>query len=176
MEFHHILPALLRREGLYFSSLKTRLEQRRTGELVGLAQKKRGPAPPVKKNPLAAKVAALEREVSRQTARAERAEALVELQKSLGDPWDRTEAERRAGVIAIVIAQKDTLGVTPVCATLAVPRATYYRWQQPKAIVPAPPRRVPRALPPEERRIVLAMLKPPALPRRGLDQQTENSR
>ena len=61
--------------------------------------------------------------------------------------------------MAIVTAQKDTLGVAPVCAALAVPRATYYRWQQPKAIVPAPPRRVPRALPPEERRMVLALLK-----------------
>jgi len=76
--------ALLRREGLYFSNVKTWREQRRTGELVGLAQKKRGPAPPVK-NPLAAKVAALEREVSRQRARAERAEALVELQKKVSE-------------------------------------------------------------------------------------------
>jgi len=73
--------ALLRREGLYFSNLRTWRDQlRRVGE-VGLASKKRGPAPKPK-NPLAAKVAALEREVSRQKARADRAEALVDLQKN----------------------------------------------------------------------------------------------
>ena len=85
--------ALLRREGLYFSNLRTWREQvRRVGEL-GLAPQKRGPAP-TPKNPLAAKVAALEREVTRQKARAARAEALVELQKKvaelLGTPLQRT--------------------------------------------------------------------------------------
>jgi transposase len=71
--------ALLRREGLYFSNLRTWRDQlRRVGEL-GLAPKRRGPAPKPK-NPLAAKVAALEREVSRQKARANRAEALGDQQ------------------------------------------------------------------------------------------------
>jgi putative transposase len=60
--------------------------------------------------------------------------------------------------MAIVTEQKATLGVAPACQALAVPRATYYRWQQPKAIVPAPPRRVPRALPPAERQQVLGVL------------------
>jgi len=85
--------ALLRREGLYFSNLRTWRDQlRRVGEL-GLAPKKRGPAPRPK-NPLAAKVVALERELTRLRARAERAEALVELQKKvaelLGTPLRRT--------------------------------------------------------------------------------------
>lgn len=78
------LGALLRREGLYSSNLTTWRVQRRTGELGGLAPKKRGPASKAK-NPLVAKVAALEREVTRQTARAERAEALVELQKKVSE-------------------------------------------------------------------------------------------
>jgi transposase-like protein len=78
------LGALLRREGLYSSNVTTWRGQRRTGELGGLAPKKRGPTPQVK-NPLAAKVAALEREVIRQTARAERAEALVALQKKVAE-------------------------------------------------------------------------------------------
>ncbi len=74
--------ALLRREGLYFSNLRTWRDQlRRVGEL-GLAPKRRGPAPQPK-NPLAGKVAALEREVARQKARADRAEALVDLQKKV---------------------------------------------------------------------------------------------
>jgi transposase len=75
---------LLRREGLYSSNLTTWRAQRRTGELGGLAPKKRGPAPQAK-NPLAPKVAALEREVTRYKARAERAEALVELQKKVAE-------------------------------------------------------------------------------------------
>jgi transposase len=74
--------ALLRREGLYFSNLRTWRAQRQAGELGGLAPKKRGPAPQPK-NPLAAKVVALEREMARLKARAERAEARVELQKKV---------------------------------------------------------------------------------------------
>ena len=76
--------ALLRREGLYFSNVQTWREQRTRGALAGLAQKKRGPIPQAK-NPLAAKVAALEREATRYKARAERAEALVELQKKVSE-------------------------------------------------------------------------------------------
>ena len=60
--------------------------------------------------------------------------------------------------MAIVTEQQATLGVAPACRALAVPRATYYRWQHPKASVRATPRRVPRALPPEERQQVLAVL------------------
>lgn len=60
--------------------------------------------------------------------------------------------------MAIVTEHQATLGVAPVCEALAVPRATYYRWQQPKASSPAGPRRVPRALPPAERQHVLAIL------------------
>ena len=81
--------ALLRREGLYASHLTTWRAQRARGELAGLTPKKRGPAPKPK-NPLAPRVAALERAVSREKARADRAEALVALQKKgaelLGSP------------------------------------------------------------------------------------------
>ncbi len=76
--------ALLRREGLYSSNLTTWRAQRERGELLGLAPKRRGPAPKAR-NPLATKVAALEREVTRYKARAERAEALVELQKKVAE-------------------------------------------------------------------------------------------
>ena len=76
--------ALLRREGLYYSHLTTWRAQRERGELAGLTPKKRGPAPKPP-NPLAAKVVALEREVTRYKVRAERAEALVELQKKVAE-------------------------------------------------------------------------------------------
>jgi len=60
--------------------------------------------------------------------------------------------------MVIVTEQQAILGVAPVCRALAVPRATYYRWRKPQAVVPVTPRRVPRALPPEERQQVLALL------------------
>jgi putative transposase len=60
--------------------------------------------------------------------------------------------------MTLITAQQAILGVAPVCRALAVPRATYYRWHQPKASGPTGPRRVPRALAPEERQQVLAIL------------------
>jgi len=78
------LGALLRREGLYSSNLTVWRKQRERREIEGLSQKKRGPLPK-EKNPLAAKVATLERENRRLRARSERAEGLVELQKKVSE-------------------------------------------------------------------------------------------
>ena len=83
--------ALLRREGLYSSHLTTWRAARDRGELEGLAPKKRGPkaAPP---DPRDKKLAEQERETTKWRKRAERAEALVEVQKKvaalLGTPFD----------------------------------------------------------------------------------------
>src|SRR5881296_2302554 len=52
------------------------------------------------------------------------------------------------------------LGVTLTCAALALPRATYYRGQQP-CLEPKPRPTPVRALPPEEREQVLAVLHEP---------------
>jgi putative transposase len=60
--------------------------------------------------------------------------------------------------MAIVAQQKKTVGVAPACAALSVPRATFYRRQKPKVVLPRPPRRIPRALPHDERAMVLSML------------------
>jgi transposase-like protein len=83
--------ALLRREGLYSSHLRTWRAARDRGELDGLAPKKRGPkvnAPDARDK----KIAEQERETARWKKRAERAEALVEVQKKvaalLGTPLD----------------------------------------------------------------------------------------
>jgi len=73
--------ALLRREGLYSSHLTTWRAARERGELAG-APKKRGPARRVV-DPRDKKLAEQEREISRWKKRAERAEALVELQKQV---------------------------------------------------------------------------------------------
>jgi transposase len=82
--------ALLRREGLYSSHLATWRAARDRGELAGLARK-RGPAPKIA-DPRDKKIAELEREAARWRKRAERAEALVEVQKKLatllGTPLD----------------------------------------------------------------------------------------
>ena len=90
------IAALLRREGLYSSHLATWRKAERAGQLAGPASR-RGPAAAAPEAPAvrAAKVAEaaeaaatqrialLERELKRVTARAERAEALVEAQKKV---------------------------------------------------------------------------------------------
>jgi len=85
------LGALLRREGLYSSHLVKWREARERGELAGAKSKKRGPPAP---DPRDKKIVALESELRRATARAERAEGLVDLQKKLaallGHPLDAT--------------------------------------------------------------------------------------
>ena len=74
--------ALLRREGLYSSHLVEWRRARARGELAALAPKKRGRKPtPI--DPRDRKIAELERQLANMTGRAERAEALVEVQKNL---------------------------------------------------------------------------------------------
>jgi len=73
--------ALLRREGLYSSHLTTWRAARERGDRAG-APKKRGPARRVS-DPRDKRIADLERESTRWRKRAERAEALVELQKQV---------------------------------------------------------------------------------------------
>src|SRR5712691_7204823 len=73
--------ALLRREGLYSSHLTTWRAARERGELAGVP-KKRGPARRVI-DPRDQRITELEREGTRWRKRAERAEALVELQKQV---------------------------------------------------------------------------------------------
>ena len=73
--------ALLRREGLYSSHLTTWRAARERGELAG-APTKRGPVRPVA-DPRDRRITELERERTRWQKRAERAEALVELQKQM---------------------------------------------------------------------------------------------
>lgn len=75
------LGALLRREGLYTSHLAAWREAARLGKLAGLSQR-RGPKP-VLPDPSVKRIAALERQLARATARAERLEIIVELQKKV---------------------------------------------------------------------------------------------
>jgi transposase-like protein len=74
--------ALLRREGLYSSSLTSWRAARDRGELEGLAPRQRGPKA-VAPDPRDKKLAEQERETGKWRKRAERAEALVEVQKKV---------------------------------------------------------------------------------------------
>ena len=76
--------ALLRREGVYSLSLNAWRAARERGEIAGLAPKKRGPkmsAPDPRDRELAANA----REIARLTARVERAEAIIGLQKKVSE-------------------------------------------------------------------------------------------
>ena len=76
--------ALLRREGLYSSHLSVWRAARERGELGGHGARRRGPqAKPPEVS--AKRIAQLERENRRLRQRAERAEALVEVQKKLSE-------------------------------------------------------------------------------------------
>jgi transposase-like protein len=79
----HQIPAGLKPHP-HSSHLTTWRRQREQGELDGLSAKKRGPKPK-EKNPLEKRLKQLEREIAQLTKRAERAEALVELQKKVSE-------------------------------------------------------------------------------------------
>lgn len=74
--------ALLRREGLYSSHLTTWRAARERGELTRPTPKKRGPAARVV-DTRDKRIAELEREITRWRTRAERAEALIEVQRNI---------------------------------------------------------------------------------------------
>lgn len=83
-EAHGAVGELLRKEGLYTSHLALWRKQREQGALVGLAPKKRGPAP-AEHDERDERIATLTKDLGLLTLRAERAEALLELQKKLSD-------------------------------------------------------------------------------------------
>jgi len=72
--------ALLRREGLYSSHLATWRRARERGELAGLSPKRRGRKEKAV-NPIAKRVAELERDKRRLERRLKQAELLLEIQK-----------------------------------------------------------------------------------------------
>jgi transposase-like protein len=77
------LAGLLRREGLYSSHLTTWRQQRERAELAGLQPKKRGPkARPVDERDRT--IAEQQREIARLTAKLEKAEIIIDVQKKVG--------------------------------------------------------------------------------------------
>ncbi len=90
------ISALLRREGLYSSLLTTWRRQRDEGALEGLHPRKRG-RKAVPQNPLARRVAELERENRRLGRRLQQAETIIGVQKKvaeiLGIPLNHPDSE-----------------------------------------------------------------------------------
>jgi len=76
------LGALLRDKGLYSSNLATWRKQRDEGLLDALSPKKRG-RKEKEKNPLAPRVAELERETERLRRKLKQAETIIEVQKKI---------------------------------------------------------------------------------------------
>ena len=74
--------AILRREGIYSSSITEWRRQRAAGAYEALGPVKRGPKP-VAPNPLSADHAQLQRDYKRLQQRLERAEAVIEIQKKV---------------------------------------------------------------------------------------------
>lgn len=83
------LGALLRREGLWSSHLSKWRLQRSSGELQGLAPKKRGPKS-TKRSAADARIRELVRENEKLRQRLEQSEALIEIQKKLSELWGVT--------------------------------------------------------------------------------------
>jgi transposase len=84
--------ALLRREGLFSSHLTEWRAVRARGELEALAPKKRGPEAAPAPDLRAREIEDLKRQLAKATIRAERAEALIDIQKKvaalLGTPLE----------------------------------------------------------------------------------------
>jgi len=76
--------AILRREGLYYSNIRTWRQQRDAGVLHGLSPKKRG-RKAKEVNPLAQKVAELERQNKRLQKKLKQAETIIEVQKKVSE-------------------------------------------------------------------------------------------
>jgi transposase len=74
--------AILRREGLYSSTLTDWRRQRDSGALGGLTPAKRGPKTAAR-NPLAVELAQAKRENARLGRRLQQAEAIIEIQKKV---------------------------------------------------------------------------------------------
>lgn len=76
--------AILRREGLYSSTLSRWRKQREAGMLEALTPAKRGPSPAVA-NPQTAELVQLRRDNARLQQRLNRAEAIISVQKKVAD-------------------------------------------------------------------------------------------
>ena len=121
--------AILRREGLYSSTLSDWRRQRDNGALGALTPGKRGPKPAVL-NSLAAELTLAKRENARLKRRLEHAEAIIEVQKScgsVGHPAGDARQRRRVMMDAVITLAPASGLTAGACAALNVSRASIYR-------------------------------------------------
>ena len=121
--------AILRREGLYSSTLSDWRVLRDAGALGGLTPIKRGPKP-APRNPLTVELAQAKRENARLMRRLEHAEAIIAIQKKvaalLGLPLATSDSDGM--MIDAVVALAPTPGLTAgACSALNLSRASVYR-------------------------------------------------
>src|SRR3954451_6230533 len=158
--------AILRREGLYSTPLTDWRRQRAAGTLGALTPARRGPKVS-QPNPLAAELAKARQENARLRQRLERAEAIIDLQKSCTPAGDcaRSERQRRQILMDSVLALPPAAGITAAaCTALGLSRATVQRRRARRTRPPAEPAprpNPPRALTAEERLTVLDRLREP---------------
>ena len=149
---------LLRREGLYSSHLTAWRKARRKGSLRELAAKKRG-AKPAERNPLDAKVRALEAQVARLEHELHTAHTILDVQGKVAglgiEPRTRNALLMAAQPLAVRI------GIMPACRALGVSRATFYRRRRSTPGHRQPRPTPARALCETEREQVLDMLAGP---------------
>ena len=119
---------LLRREGLYSSHLTAWRKARRKGSLRELTAKKRG-AKPAERNPLDAKVRALEAQVARLEHELHTAHTILDVQGKVAGLLG-LNLERRAALLMAAQPLAVQVGVAPACQALGVSRATFYRRQR----------------------------------------------
>ena len=81
---HKQISALLRREGLYYSTLVTWRNQAERGELEGLSSKKRGPVAK-KPDPSARRIIEQEKEIQKLRSKLRKAELIIEAQKKIAE-------------------------------------------------------------------------------------------
>jgi transposase len=158
--------AILRREGVYSSTLCDWRRQRDAGAFGALSPAKRGPKT-TEPNPLVAEVAVLQRNVADLTRSLARAEAIIQVQKKTCGPTAHPDgAERRRALTEAVVAVAPTSGMTAaVCAALGVSRATVHRKRErltpPPAVARPRPRPPVRALTVPQQQTVLDLLHAP---------------
>jgi hypothetical protein len=119
--------SILRREGVYSSTLCDWRRQRDAGAFGALTPVRRG-LKIVQPNPLVAEVALLQRNVAHLTRCLARAEAIIAVQKNLrtcwGSRWHPTATALTEAVVALVPVSGMTAAV---CAAVGVSRATVER-------------------------------------------------
>ncbi len=164
--------AILRRHGLYSSALSEWRRQRKAGTLGALTPARRGPKP-IPPRPLAAEPAAAQRDNAQLRHRLDRAEAIIEVQKTCGLAGHTPEADRarqRALTDALAQALPARGAVAATCATLGLSRASLHRSRNRQSLLPVvslpgtapqPRPNPPRALPARPRQAVLDLLRSP---------------